>query len=160
MANPFPFSSGQVLTAAQFNSIGNWTSYTPTWGNITLGSGGAAATSSAKYAEVNGVVFISGSLTFGSGTSITGNVSMTLPVTANDLNTAANGVLFTYLDASTTVHYEGRARRNSTSAVYAYVYYAASTYVSLVDISDNTKPFPATWTTGDVISFTGVYEAA
>ena len=160
MANPFDFSAGAVLTAAQLNSIGDWTAYTPTWGNITLGSGGAAATSSAKYAEVNGVVLLSGSLTFGSGTSITGNVSMSLPVTAADVNKVANGVLFTYLDASTTVHYEGRARKSTTSAVYAYVYYAASTYVSLVDISDNTKPFPAAWTTSDVISFSAMYEAA
>ena len=160
MANPFDFTAGAVLTAAQLNSIGDWTAYTPTWGNITLGSGGAAATNSAKYAEVNGVVFVSGSLTFGSGTSITGNVSMTVPVTAASLNTLANGILFTFLDENTTTHFMGRGRRNSTSAVYAYAYYAAGTYTSLIDISDNTKPFPSTWTTGDIISFSGMYEAA
>lgn len=162
MTNPFDFSSGDILTAANLNAIGAWTAYTPTYGGITLGSGGAAAVSTAKYAEVNGIVFLSGSLTFGSGTSITGNVSITVPsgLTAASMNKLANGMNFTYLDANTTVHYQGRGRRASTTSFYAYAFYAASTYVSLVDISDNTKPFPTTWTTGDIITFTGLYEAA
>jgi len=29
MANPFPFTAGQVLTAAQMNGIGETTSFTP-----------------------------------------------------------------------------------------------------------------------------------
>ena len=162
MANPFDFTAGAVLTAAQLNSIGDWTAYTPTWGGITLGSGGAAATSDCHYAEVNGIVFLSGSLTFGSGTSITGNVSVTVPsgLTAASMNKLANGMNWTFLDANTTVHYQGRGRRASTTSFYAYAYYAASTYVSFVDISDNTKPFPSTWTTGDIMTYSGFYQAA
>jgi hypothetical protein len=52
MANPFPFSVGAVLTAAQMNSIGEAAiAYTPT---ITAFSGTlTTTTSSAKYMRVN-----------------------------------------------------------------------------------------------------------
>ena len=52
MANPFPFTSGQVLTAAQMNSIGeSGVAYTPT---ITAFAGTlTTTTSSAKYIRVN-----------------------------------------------------------------------------------------------------------
>ena len=118
MTNPFDFSSGDILTAANLNAIGAWTAYTPTYGGITLGSGGAAATSTAKYAEVNGIVFLSGSLTFGSGTSISGNVSITVPtgLTAASMNKLANGMNMTFLDANTTVQYLGWGRRASTTS--------------------------------------------
>jgi len=160
MANPFDFSSGDVLTAAQLNSIGSWTAYTPTFGNITLGSGGAAATIEAAYAEVNDIVCISGRLIFGSGTSITGNVSISVPVTAENGINLANGISLNYLDFSTSTYFVGRGRSLSTTAFYAYTYYAASTYTSLTDISDNTKPFASTWTTNDRIYFNGMYRAA
>ena len=39
MANPFDFSAGAVLTAAQLNQIGDYESWTPTLTNITLGNG-------------------------------------------------------------------------------------------------------------------------
>lgn len=160
MTTPFNFSAGAVLTAAQLNEIGKYHAYTPTWGSITLGSGGAAAVSDAMYAQVNKVTHASGTLTFGSGTSITGNVTMSLPFTAADAETAANGCKFGFYDASTTVYYQGAGRTSSTSAVFVYAWNAAGTYLSLSDIADNTKPFPATWTTGDKIIFNIVYEAA
>ena len=160
MTTPFNFSAGAVLTAAQLNEIGKYYAYTPTWGSITPGSGGAAAVSDAMYAQVNKVVHASGTLTFGSGTAITGNVTMSLPFTAADAETAANGCKFGFYDASTTVYYQGAGRTSSTSAVFVYAWNAAGTYVSLSDIADNTKPFPATWTTGDKIIFNIVYEAA
>ena len=53
MANPFRFDSGDVLTAANLNAIGDWTAWTPTWTNLTIGNG----TVTAVYAEVNEIVF-------------------------------------------------------------------------------------------------------
>ena len=52
MTTPFNFSAGAVLTAAQLNEIGKYYAYTPTWGSITPGSGGAAAVSDAMYAKL------------------------------------------------------------------------------------------------------------
>ena len=66
MANPFPFSVGAVLTAAQMNSIGEaGIAYTPTWtgtgGTPTLGNG----TLSGVYQQVNKLVFFSFSFSVG-----------------------------------------------------------------------------------------------
>ena len=49
MANPFDFSAGATLTAAQLNQIGDYESWTPTLTNITIGNG----TVNAHYAQVN-----------------------------------------------------------------------------------------------------------
>ena len=58
MATPFPFTAGQVLTAAELNGIGEtWTSYTPT----VTSSGGTITTVgavSAAYTQVNKIVFV------------------------------------------------------------------------------------------------------
>ena len=68
MANPFDFTAGAVLTAAQLNQIGDFESFTPSWTNLTVGD----ATQQAKFAQVNEIVyfqveFIAGSSsTFGS----------------------------------------------------------------------------------------------
>jgi hypothetical protein len=68
MASPFPFTSGQVLTAAQLNGIGETTSYTPTV-SFTGGSGYTYTLNNAYYAQVNDlyVVWFSVAVTAGSG---------------------------------------------------------------------------------------------
>lgn len=69
MATPFPFASGDVLTAAELNDIGEWVAFTPSWDNLTVGN----AVQSFYYAQVNGVLFIQGRITFGSTTAISGS---------------------------------------------------------------------------------------
>ena len=51
--NPFDFSTGAVLTAAQLNAIGDFDTWSPTWTNITVGSG----VTEAYYARINELVF-------------------------------------------------------------------------------------------------------
>ena len=53
MANPFDFSAGAVLTAAQLNQIADFETFTPSWTNITVGN----ATNSGVYAQVNELGF-------------------------------------------------------------------------------------------------------
>jgi hypothetical protein len=156
MANPFDFTAGAVLTAAQLNSIGDWTAYTPTWGGLSVGNG----TVDFDYAEVNGIVLVSGRLVWGSTTAITGNVSVSVPVTAANNQKLANGAHFRYVDASSANYFVGAGRALSTTAIYLYSYYADSTTVKLVDISDGTKPFADPWTTSDIIIMWCAYEAA
>lgn len=116
MASPFPFSAGQVLTAAQLNSIGEWTTYTPT---ITQ-SGTVTYTGNAQYCVVNELCFVNFKLTItGSGSS--GNdVSVTLPVTQTfgTNNSLGVGSIFDsgpsatysgnwYGETSTTIEFSG-----------------------------------------------------
>ncbi len=156
MANPFDFSAGAILTAAELNSIGDWTAYTPTWTELTVGN----ATQDFKYAEVNGIVVVSGRLVWGSTTAITGNVRVSVPVTAANTQKLANGTDFRFIDASSGNYFVGGGRALNTSGVYVYSYYAASTNVKLTDISDGTKPFAGAWTTSDEIIMWSAYEAA
>jgi hypothetical protein len=71
------FVAGQVLTAAQVN--GQWVSFTPSWTNLTLGSGSAQ---NWAYCYVPGGLWITGATTLGTGGGPTGAVSMTLPDSA------------------------------------------------------------------------------
>ena len=52
MANPFDFTAGNTLTAAQLNQIGDFESFTPSWTNVTVGN----ATQQGKFAQVNEIV--------------------------------------------------------------------------------------------------------
>ena len=78
MANPFPFTAGQVLTAAQLNGIGEaWTSYTPV---IKGGATTVTATITyARYARVNKLVFVQVLAAITSTGAANGAISIGLP---------------------------------------------------------------------------------
>ena len=84
MANPFPFTAGQVLTAAQMNSIGEaWIAYTPSWTSggtqPVLGNGSITG----FYTQVNKIVIARMFLVAGSTTTFgTGSYSFSFPVAA------------------------------------------------------------------------------
>jgi hypothetical protein len=78
MANPFPFTAGQVLTAAQMNGIGEaWTSYTPVikGGTTTV----TATITYARYARVNKLVFVQVLASITSTGAVNGAISIGLP---------------------------------------------------------------------------------
>ena len=91
MANPFPFTAGQVLTAAQLNGIGSYTAYTPTFTNVTTGNG----TSTFVYTRVQNFVHVIGRFVLGSTSSISGTPIITLPVNRNttDVEVIGTGAL-------------------------------------------------------------------
>jgi len=77
MPTPYPFSTGAVLTAAQLNQIGAWSSYTPSGGNWSS----VVTVNEATYAEVNDIVVAKFKVTLtGTPTSGMGNFSITQPV--------------------------------------------------------------------------------
>jgi len=65
----FPFSSGDVLTAADLNGIGSWTDFTPSVSTLSVGNGQWVT---AKWAVVNKIMFIDARFDFGSTTSLSG----------------------------------------------------------------------------------------
>lgn len=75
MAEFGTFSSGSVLTAAELNAAGTWTSFTPSWTNLTVGNGVV----SAAYSKFNKILFVRVYFDFGSTSSLTGGLQMTLP---------------------------------------------------------------------------------
>jgi len=99
MASPFPFTSGQVLTAAQLNGIGETTTYTPTIA-VTGGSGYTFTLNQGYYAQVNDlyVLWFDFSVTAGSGGAeftVTLPTSQTTQVSGVARETAVNGLSWT-----------------------------------------------------------------
>ena len=155
MANPFPFTAGQVLTAAQLNGIGEATvAYTPTITNGTLGNG----TMAAYYSRVNKLVYGSLLWTLGSTSTITGVLNISFPITAS-ANSAFTivGPMY-YYDLSAGLTYIGNTYRTSTTNMVGFVHQSnVGTYSNTVLV---TNTVPVAYGTGDQICFSFVYEAA
>lgn len=58
---------------------GTWSSYTPTLTNVTLGTG---STTVARYFQLGKLVFVQIQIILGTGGDVTGNIAISLPVTA------------------------------------------------------------------------------
>jgi hypothetical protein len=133
-----------------------WASWTPTWSSLTVGNG----TVTARYMQTGKTVFARLSVVFGSTTSISGDFTFTLPVTAAAHAGAAAlpplGWARAY-DVSAAVVYEARVLLNTTTTTVTRFMAAGGTYVTQVTPS-STVPF--TWTNPDELSYEFVYEAA
>jgi hypothetical protein len=148
-------ANDSVLTAASGEATGLKyaglsTSFTPTWTNVTLGN----ATNTASYTQVGKIVTITGKLTIGSTTSITGHLGFTLPITAKE----GSGVpgLVEYADLG-VAGYLGHLFMSSQTFVNFWTVNVASTYPSWTSVS-STVPF--TFGTNDFMMYRLTYEAA
>lgn len=141
MANPFPFSSGDVLTAANLNSIGDPVSFTPTFSGVTVGNG----TVDAYYWQVNNLVFWRLLFELGSTSAITGTVFVEYPVasTGTWANAIGGSVFF---DDATGVDYFGFLYRNNSVQARVAVGNSSGTFLTYNTVSSAT---PFTWATGD-----------
>jgi hypothetical protein len=160
MANPFPFVAGNVLTAAQLNGIGEWTSYTPvltaTTTNPTLGTGSSAT---GAYARVQNLIVYNFQILFGSSGVVAGvgNYKVSLPVTSNATNafyTATNGCT-AFFDSSANSVYFANAWLESTTNLTLLT--QASFNGALQNVSATSPAVPAA---NDAISGLVIYRAA
>lgn len=128
-------------------------SYTPTFSNFTIGNG----TVSGTYLQVGKFVFAEGVLTLGSTSSTSGQVIMTLPVTAASRYSAAYLVgYFHYYNSAGNAYYPGNLYTGSTTTVGTYFLNAAGTY-TVWQFSSAT--IPATWAVNDKLFWQLRYEA-
>lgn len=149
---PSTWLAGAVLTAAQLNAqlrdnmkaIGDpWTAYTPALTGITLGNG----TITGRYAAAGKLILWSAKLTLGTTSSVTGNLTIGLPVACRVL--APRSPL-------------GRAALNASGAIRMWdaVYGDATNRVYLCDVNGSvaTAGTPWAWTNGQTVEVNGVYE--
>jgi len=144
------FVSGDVLTAADLNAIGTWTTYTPTLTNITVGNGNADF----RYVQINKTVVLAGFFGFGSTSAITGTPSISLPVTAAR-NMTKNGVC--RLVQFGVGAWNGVIEDGGTTAIVLVATGASGSYTRWFAVS-STVPF--TWGNGSWFDFHITYEAA
>lgn len=128
---------------------GAWTTWSPSYTNITVGNG----TATARYIQKGKTIEFFFSLTLGSTSTLTSSPAITLPATPNS----------TGHSDTNTILAMGTLRDNSPSNLYNVVglynstprldirFFGGTTYSGVV---------PFTAATNDVISIRGVYEAA
>lgn len=161
-SSPRTWTTGELVTAAMLNQdirdnqnaafplgVAAWTTYTPSNTNITVGNG----TQTASYTRVGRVIVFKYHLVWGSTTSYGGQIEVGLPVAAVGAISQVLGSAL-LVDAATRV-YVATARLDTASGSQAIVGHTESGGAGSVDA---TNPF--TWTTNDVLSVTGTYEAA
>ena len=143
MANPFPFSSGDVLTAANMNAIGNATAFTPSWGGLTVGN----AVEDWWYVIANDILLVQGVTTLGTTSSVTSAITMTLPDsrTSNTGNFEDVGQVTARIGGTS---YACVFRMNGSSSVYLESQVASGTYLTK---SASSSTVPGTWGNGSII---------
>lgn len=133
-----------------------WSTWTPTFTNWNIGTGGSAGTV-ARYIQIGKFVSFYLNSTLGTtGESVTGGISFTLPVAGN---TNANFLVLgiSSMKSAGLLYYGAASLGASSSACVMQVYLVSSTRVQAQAISSTV---PATWTAGDTITVALSYEAA
>jgi len=146
MAEFGTFTSGSVLTAAELNAAGAWTSFTPSWTNLTPGNGVV----SAAYSKFNKILFVRVKFTWGTTTSCGDPVRMTLPASLTQDTASQDPVGFASLTDIGVAGYSGVVSVISSTLVGINVYNSAATYLAPNTVN-TTRPF--TWGNGDIITF-------
>lgn len=135
------------------NHDNQWTSYTPTWTNLTVGN----ATQSWKYCQIGKFVAVTGKLEWGSTTSATGG-GFVMSIPTGTMTTTQSGWFGTTNSLDVTVeNYHGPIVIFSTTQIGLRCYRVTGTLIKS-DALTNTVPF--TWATGDVVSVQFFYEVA
>lgn len=147
-----------VVTISDTSGLGGaWTSWTPTWTNLTVGNG----TLTGRYVKIGKTIIANVELVFGTTTSVTGTtISVSLPVTSASRYGTSSRVLYGYatlLDNGTATYPAQLEGGPSTSIVEIRAINTAGTYGTAGAL---TSTIPFTWTTGDSFNLTMTYEAA
>jgi hypothetical protein len=135
------------VTAIETDLLKNWSSWSPTWTNLTVGDG----TVTAKYFKIGKLVFFELHLVLGATSSIGGAVSVDLPVNA----AATTSFIVGHGEASDAngLRYSVFSRLTGADAQALY----AHDGTSMVPVNTTA---PHVWASTDGLALTGFYEAA
>lgn len=159
-------SFGEQPSAAKWNILGTndatfdaligsgtaWTSWTPTWANLTVGNG----THLSAYQQLGKLVYFRVGFTLGTTSSVGTGPTFTLPVTAKSGVFIADQPIG-HCSYSGSGTYAGRIRYSSTTVATVVLFNSSSTYASDNNV---TATAPFAWASTYTIAGTGFYEAA
>jgi hypothetical protein len=134
----------QNLATSVQSAINTKSFYTPTLNNVTLGNGSLNATS----CRSGGLIVDLIALNFGSTTTVSGDISFTLPVFEVTSNTSMLGGLASFFDSSVNTLFSGVAVAYS-NIVAPRIENVSGTYPVLSNVNASV---PFTWAAGDRIS--------
>jgi hypothetical protein len=140
---------------AAFPTLTEWDDWTPTYTNLTPGSGAAI---SARYMQMGNIVFCRWQVILGTGLSV-GDIRVTLPVTsATSGYTALSSIIGTAGFGDTgTVRYVGNVCWSSATEAAIRIPQGAGSDLTNSAI---TSTVPHTWAATDTISGDWHYESA
>lgn len=149
------FKAYNGTTLEQFLTIGPWTSYTPTYTNLTVGAG----SNTGGFIKVGRTVHFYVRWIFGAGAAVGTNPTYSLPVQASTRYSS------TTLDAfgtviildSGTADFGGTSLFATSTSGALQVWNSAGTYLTANSV---TATVPMTWTTSDGFVVFGTYESA
>jgi hypothetical protein len=134
--------------------LGAWTTYTPTTTGYTIGNG----TQEWRYLTLGKVVFVYGSVKFGSTTSMTGALTFTLPSSISQINSQYHQIGYVDFEDAGTTSYFGQASYYSIqNRVDINVLNSSTTYLGN---SNTSSTVPMTWTTNDSFDVMCWYQEA
>lgn len=139
--------------------LGTYTTYTPTYSNITIGN----ATVTAKYCQVNDFVHVTGSIVLGSTTVIGTNPAISMGFNLDSLYYTpttwfAQIGTASFYDVSAGLMWWGVVTAaNNLTQMQLWVQTANTTYVQRQQI---TATIPFTWATGDEIKWNVYFKKA
>lgn len=133
-------------------ALATYTAYTPTFTGITLGN----ATVNFEFTQFNKLVFVRGSVTLGSTSSVTGGITFTLPVNASTA-TRISGDFMGDIQDTGTANFLMTTFIDSATIAEIRVLNASGTYLQRTAISSTV---PHTWASTDVIRLSFWYQAA
>ena len=134
--------------------IGEWTSFTPTWTNLTVGNGSYIRSAYALYGKT---AFVNVRFVLGSTSSVTGNATMTVPslLARKTQSTILNTV--SMFDTG-TANYVGVALSNPNAQEFSIRHLLVSGTSVQMAATSATAPF--TWTNTDIFDISLSYEVA
>lgn len=152
------FLAGMKPTATQLEALANHgkvTAFTPSWTNVTLGSG---AVNEGRYVQIGDLVFWWFRTQFGTSPAFSTTIQLTLPVTA--LAGGGNGVqatvgAWTFRDASAGDHWSGSIGLWSSAGTLAS--FAGAWNGTAPKTRIGTSGAPVTVAVDDVLSGSGHY---
>lgn len=136
MATFGTFTAGQILTASELNATGAWSSFTPSWTNLSPGNG----TNVGVYTVLNKILWCKVSFTLGSTSSVGDPVYMTVPNSLVLNTTNQNIIGQAFFEDVGVASYSGVVQIRSSTTVQPFVVNASGTYATLNSLT-GTRPF-------------------
>lgn len=140
--------------------LGTASSYTPTYSNLTVGSG----TVTARYSQIGKTVHVQFAFTYGAGSAVGTGPEVSLPVTA------ASGYIAdqhlgsaTMIDAGSNVYPAVVSYKNTTTFYFRNIAITSGTVPANTNSNSGQQPTatgPFTWASGDSIVANFTYLAA
>jgi hypothetical protein len=156
MATFGTFTAGQVLTAAELNSAGEWQTYTPTW---TQSATITKTVNWARYTQLNKLVIVSLKMTATSAGTANNKVLVGLPVTASANNFVLGGA-FVVDESATPDSLTGFLSVLESTTTASFFPLTTSGFDTTLKYGNTGLGNPVTIASGDILYAQFTYEAA